>query len=611
VAKPKSHKSRRAQRLKRRQEQDRELVELIQDLNRVVMPEPDLGNRGMPPDIGPDEFVRKHCYWPAKDPSDLPENVKTKTTTDGVILVAGNLNECQEDYLERRSAFRLDKRGRLQAGSDITVKARQIYFTSLIMALTIWALIRFPGIRATCFIHQDTDDTRLELKARARIIFNNLPWGWAEVISPPGADTVRLANGSSYVFSLAGQTERAAEGQGRSKPAHIVHFADAGFYRYGQKLHAAVKGAMPHKGGIRVAEGTPGYRDGWHTLEAKATRDGFGSFARYHFWPWHFFSGKRIHRGSERYSQMMESAFVSLLPPDEIQKEVTLGLDDEQIAWRRDAFFTGTLEERLQRKRENPEDLESCFPPVDQPYFDEGAIARARARTASRPKWSKRVTPLLTIRSYIEGNPPGAVVFGQDQAAKKPKANRANDRSATVAIDYETLDVLATIHGHADPDEHAEAVQILLNRWNLERGRYVCVADVTQDFGLTREQRKMGFRQWKPRKASRIGLTINTRNRQEILGHLAMFIEGAEPPFEPQSACPDPQLVDEFSTMVDTGRKVEHSEGCYDDLVMALGYALYVRKRWRPARESQPVPDKPPEKQRLIRSISRHSSPFS
>jgi hypothetical protein len=515
-------------------------------------------------------FIEDFCVHPHKDTGEP---------------VRGELNAAQLLWLEERTTFRISAEGYLEAASDVIFKARQLYCTTLIADAIGWALLKWPNQKAETYLHSDgAGDLLRGLRENVLYMYLHFP-PWADVVSPPGAPTIRLSNGGRHTIGLAGQSEQHAEGKGRSGAKHIVHFSECAFYAHPQNTVSAAMKSLSDVTGQCIAESTPSTRDSWHAHSYRSARDGVGEFDRAFFLPWFLQGSKRIKVGSRRFERVMGPAFSAGISQTEIDQEERLrsthGLDIEQIAWRRREFFAAGSDAltRAKNRRENPEDDESCYADSLQSFVDPRALDIADAMSREH-RLHLRFTPSLQGWLYSLPEPGRAVVVGEDQAGRKSKT----DWSTSVFIDQTSWDVLATIRGKATAEEHDAATRAMANALGLQRGRWVTVPDITQDFGLVDQHNAKKTPIWKRKKSRSAGVRVGARIRNAIINSVAYAVEGPTDPKHPVCDLPCRRLNAELRGWHDNGERIDHPEGGNDDLAMAFGLAIYGAKRWKPRR---------------------------
>ncbi len=232
---------------------------------------------------------------------------------------------------------------------NVTLKDRQIGFSTLLMALDLYFCIKRDCLPNVQIIVHDGDIAG-QLFVTLRLWINQLK---EQQRLPPTMYSNRLevvfkAGGAVRIVE-AGTSEQTAEGKGRSGTIHRLHVTELAFWKLPATTLGAVLSCVPDDGEVDI-ESTPNGPQGLfykHVLAAQAGTSG------YEF----FFFGWLDHA---EYCRAVPVSFDPTPRDDHEKKARALGATDEQIVWWRskvDDPSTG-LDKALQ---EYPVDPESCF----------------------------------------------------------------------------------------------------------------------------------------------------------------------------------------------------------------------------------------------------------
>lgn len=256
-----------------------------------------------------------------------------------------------------------------RSGLDLVLKARQIGFTTFILARDVQFACTRHGTNTVIVAH-----TLGAKKALFRVVrhmvdgvvkrglipepsFNTVDEivipHTRKVVDPLTGKTSRVEVPSTIRVIEAGATEQSADDKGRSGTIHRAHFTELAFYREAKKTLTAIRGAMPKDGSAEVViESTPNGAAGHFYEMVRDHVAGKPSPYKLHFFPWY---------AHEEYRRPLPDGF-DPRPRDEWEERLrSKGCDDQQIQfWRErvDAPDEGGLEGALQ---EYPIDALSCF----------------------------------------------------------------------------------------------------------------------------------------------------------------------------------------------------------------------------------------------------------
>jgi hypothetical protein len=431
---------------------------------------------------------------------------------------------------------------------NIVLKARQMGITTWIAARFFIATITRRGMLTVLVAHdQESAESIFRIVHR---FWENLP----ERLRVGALRTSR-ANVRQLVFPLLDseyRVESAADPEaGRGLTIQNLHCSEVARWP-GDALAtlASLRASLTPKGEV-VLESTPRGAVGCFYNEwQRAHETGYTQ----HFYPWWW---------EERYRDETPRPLADVTE-EERELKSRHGLDDGQISFRRQTFAG---QQRL-AKQEYAEDAETCFLRSGECVFEIEAIERRLAECADPDCDHKMLRTFLTPqrgRAYIIGVDPAGGGVGGDYACAQ------------------VIDVLdgwqcAELHAHLPPQELATKVARLARDHNnamvvVERNNQggevlSCLRNVESYHNLYEENGKAG-------------LLTHSGSRPAIIAALGNAFSAAPGSFQSD------RLLREMRTFV---RRIDGSgaaaAGAYDDTVMAMGIALYVRQMTagRPAR---------------------------
>jgi len=550
-----------------------------------------------------DEFLRKWVKWP---------HIETKEPVS-------EITEIGADYLANCSCFRRNADGTRRPGSDVILKPRRAFMTTLIWGCLFYELISYDRLRAvTAFQVGNQDEVIEPAISQVRFMLSRLPEYWVGDWRRKG-DTIYLGekrwigpgktrSGGKWTPISSGHTREIADKRGRSADCDIFHASETGIWLHPKPLFNAVGKALPAATGMLISESTqPETREQYHAQAYLEAKTGTGKFQKAFFWPWWRQRYKRIPRAEDDFKRFMSTRFTASMPPEELERERTIGLNDEQRAFRRKEFFSGDAEERRLAHRENPENDTDGFVYAGKSYFNLDAIEVALSRCA--PPLNADATGGPDSEnpgrhpfgrhfgiSVWDWEPTGHLVLGVDVAEKE-----GQDYTAVEVIDARTYDQIAEIHGRALASEMAASIEWLLER--LVEGReyrYTLVIESNRGKALIGECELRKLKQYTEtakkasreakRRIRRKGLATQGYNRNRIIDAIGDAIQGPQIDEDGAYRAPAPTcriwskyLVDEIKGLQysDKRRRVDAGDGYHDDLPMAYGIARYVAPRVR------------------------------
>ena len=519
------------------------------------------------------EFIRDYVQFP---------HIKTKKPVAPLTpLTLGYWND------PRRTCFRLDDKSERLGGADAVGKTRRGKFTSWFIGCIWHWLLMFPELHAVTALQTGQIALVGKLRRRVRYMIQRLPQCW---VGPheryERGQEFALPNGSTWMVTTAGATEKSASSVIRSGDLDIFHGSEAAFWAEPYETWSSIVSTLPENG-VRLIESS--FSDSianWHSQQM-LDEDESEFFFRY-FGYWYNDPDHRRGPDTHEYRKTMDPEWAAEhVPPTELEKEKEYGLDDSQRAFRRWHFQRGKRQSRQKCRREYIEHKTSAFIYGGNKLCDPDALEVLRSHVTA-PIDSREAGE---IYSYLWARPETIPVIGVDNT------EGGRDIRSAVAIDARTLDVLGGCVGKRSLDsDFAAAINWLIQKLGGER--YVCVPERNRGRLLKRELMKLGIRIWHedPKKAA-WGIYTGGHNRSVYFDRIREVIDGPEltdtghvRQRSPIAKVPwdllvteidQLQLVDGRAELVTPENKSgtrgkEGVKATHPELSMAYGIALYV-----------------------------------
>jgi len=441
-----------------------------------------------------------------------------------------------------------------RTGRDITLKPRQVGFTTLEQARDIWHFLTVPGARvvATCQSLQDNTPLKL-LSTNYRVMFEGLERaGLALKFRNQSATEWSLADrDASLRIVVAGASEASASKKGRAGTITRLHLTETAYYEYADETLNALLECVPARelGSEIVSESTANGAAGYFYKQCQSAKAGRGAY-KLHFYPW-----------------FRQPEYSTPLKPGEVFEPVTaqelrlhaLGVTPDQLKWYRDK-----VEDKGQSlvDQEYPSDPETCFLVSGRGFFDQlvtsallakvkGPIEsrkQGRIRIYEKPIDSEDYVLALDCSEGVGGDPSGGVIY-----------KRGNGQH------------VATIDGQFQPHE-AAAVAVELCR----EYRDALLAPERNNHGhaVLQAVRTLGYNRVFRHEDDKRGWPTNVVTRPVMLDSL----EDAHR--RGLWSSPDEALLGQMRKFIinDHG-KAEAARGEHDDLVIAAAIGWAVRQR--------------------------------
>ena len=371
-------------------------------------------------------------------------------------IVPFKFNRVQNDYWNKRS------------NHDIVLKARQMGFTSVIVAEYFMEALCVPNTKVGIIAHSDNLAT--EIMDMVHFFWESMP----DVIVIDGVEVetlrrFRVGDYSAHLVSwpeLGSSIRVGTAGSikfGRGVPLHRVLCTEVAFWdsSIADAVLSAIESAMPINGRIVLESTANGAAGLFHSIYKDAKTG--ESLYKPHFYPWTWDSTYRLPRGSENAHQDDRNEIEPT--PDEESTVIRLNLDEDQLRFRR------TKQKTLRglEVQEFAEDDITAFIVGGQSIFDsktiDAAIRGCRDalhRTHGAEIWQSPIPGQRYIIGVDVSSGYGLDPANQDARMKRLKL----DYSAAVILNQGTMEHVATLHGAWNTKTLAERIVTLAKYYN-------------------------------------------------------------------------------------------------------------------------------------------------
>lgn len=502
-------------------------------------------------------------------------------TKDGGAPVPFVWNRIQAQFEARRT------------GWDVVLKARQVGFTTLELARDLHYALTRDHVRVVVVVppHKTRENARRVIESLGYMLDRLSEAGVATGAEWVGS-TLHLNNGSRLTVYDTGGTKRSAEKVGRGGTHHRVHVSELAHLEYGADiLNSLLKTVpAPERGGEFVAESTANGAGGaFYELWTGAVAGANGITP--HFFGWFWMPEYVLRAGPGGDDGALGVA------REEVEEELLAAaraagapLTVAQLRWwRQQVALEGGHDKTLQ---EYPHDPASCFLLSGSTYFDRTAIKRLEAEARVAVPLPTAELARLAAAAEADGRPialfyrrlaelhrslnrghgsllrvwepprPGAYLISAD-CAEGGTAESGGDWLVAVVLSRKTRAHVATLRAKVSPAEFARMVHHLA----LAFGEAMVVVERNGHGGTVIHvlHEELHYPHLWYDHAGKIGWWTGPANRLPAIDDLADALVRGE------FTSPDPVFAGECRTFVrkKTG-KVEHENGCHDDVVMAM-----------------------------------------
>ncbi len=450
--------------------------------------------------------------------------IRGKDGSNGLL----NLNRAQREYSRRCS-----KR-------NIVLKARQVGITTYVAARFFLQTITQPGTLTVQVAHSPQS---------AEMIFHIVKRFWENLPKAlKGALVKSRSNVRQMVFPRLDseyRVETADDNAGRGMTIQNLHCSEVSRWPHGGMETLASLRAAVVPGGEIVLESSPNGASGLFYGEWQRTNEtGYTQ----HFFPWWY---------EESYRELVKMTEMLPLIAEESDLIEIYGLDERQIAWRRNQWKTL----RDLAAQEYAEDASSCFLVSGECVFEPASIEKAAALAAK--EIAVEDNGRLTI--WFPPQKGRRYVLGVDTAG-----GGSNGDYACAQVIERTMGMqCAELHGHLPPYELARRVVELGRRYE---GAMVAVERNNHGYAVLAHLDH-----------------LDCKNLYEKDGHSGWLTSAASRPMMIENMAAvmmaEPQLFHSLRLLEECRTFVRHldgnasaADGAHDDCVMAMAIALAVRR---------------------------------
>jgi hypothetical protein len=464
----------------------------------------------------------------------------------------------------KRCKFQLNQIQKLfcieRTGRDVTLKPRQVGFTTLEQARDIWHFLTVPGARvvATCQSLQDNTPLKL-LSTNYRVMFEGLERaGLALKFRSQSATEWTLADrDASLRIIVAGASEASAAKKGRAGTVTRLHLTETAFYEYAEETLNALLECVPARelGSEIVSESTANGAAGYFYQQCQTAKTGRSAY-RLHFYPWF---------KQDEYATALEPGEVvqpgTTDEPTDVHERwlVSMGVTPEQLKW-----YRHKVADKGQAlvDQEYPSDPETCFLISGRGFFDQTVTSRlltkigapietrkaGRIRIYEKPIESEDYVVALDCSEGVGGDPSGGIVYKRS-----------------------TGQHVATLDGQFPPHDAADVAIGLCKEYG---GALFAPERNNHGHAVLQATKSLGYNRVYRHEDDKRGWPTNVVTRPVMLDSL----EDAHR--RGLWSSPDAAVLGQMRKFVinDSG-KAEAARGEHDDLVIAAAIGWAVRQR--------------------------------
>lgn len=475
---------------------------------------------------------------------------------------------------------------RSKTNRDLILKARQEGFTSFILALFTIDCLHRPHTRSVVISHDKDATQRLLMKVKNYIRrFANGDEIVTIDMNLDNKDEILFAEtGSTFYIGTAGASKRF----GRGDTIHNLLLSEYAFYENPDELLTGIQQSVPKDGRIIIETTANGYND-FRTLWYNS-KDGKTAFTP-HFFPW-YVHGEYTLPGELPADQKTAEE----LEMQQKHPEIT----DGNVLWRREKMREFANNPHL-FNQEYPTDDHDAFVASGSAVFNTDALQWYAGQTKP-PIFHGNVDEKGQISSDSRGflklwafkDPQKSYLVGGDVA----EGLSTGDYCSAHVIEYETGNMVATWHGHVDPDQFG-AVLVGLGRYY--NGATVGCESNNHGFTTNLAMKRLGYSAIyaritydtvTQRQTEQLGWRTDAKTKPVMVGDLKALVR------ERAIVIPDEQTIRELFAFqesepvssVSSHRRLGAASGEHDDRVISLAIALQMRKLvGAPVMQNQPA----------------------
>lgn len=470
-----------------------------------------------------------------------------KIETKERSVVPFKFNEVQSKYYTEKS------------NRDVILKARQMGFSSMMVALWLMECILKPNTSAVLISHEGEATARM--LAKAKFFIKNLPLKPQLEQDSKSVMTFPKTNSRFYIGTAGSRAF------GRGDTISHLHVSEVAFWE-NPKILLGLFEAVPDSGNIAIestANGWNHFRQMWYKKS---------SFKK-HFYPWFDF---------QEYRASLEAIDITSTEEEMMEQ---YEIDAFQIMWRRQKIeamklLSSTYSPEEQFQQEYPSNADEAFLATGNSAFSQKSIISYKTR-------EPMVGNLIDNQGVIKFEPNekglwniyqhpdigGQYVIGADVS----EGLEGGDFSSAIVLDDELVQV-AVIKSLLDVKYYGEELlkiskyynQALLGVESNNQG----LAVLQYLRGYSNLYHRMSFDEETQVRTKKMGWRTDGKTKPMMISELAPMIR------QHLVKVVDKETKSELMSYINNNGKFEAQSGSHDDLVIALALAVQMHKEMRP-----------------------------
>jgi hypothetical protein len=337
---------------------------------------------------------------------------------------------------------------------DIILKPRQVWMTTLILALMVYRFLTFRGARVMIVCQSMTGNAPVSgISTTIRRYFESLQSAGLRLnFSTEKATEWAIDElDASLRIVVAGASELSAAKVGRSGTITHLMCTEQAFWEFADETLNALLECVPgpEHGSQIITESTANGAAGLFFQQCKKAQAKEGSY-KFHFIPWF---------AHPEYSLPLDDGEVVEPKTDRERALVALGVTPQNLKW-----YRLKVADKGQDKtdQEYPSDPESCFLLSGRGFFDRATTALLAMQ--AKPPIELRERDRIAI--YKGPEPGHTYIVSADTSSGEGQDENDLDSSAAIIRDKATGELCAALHGMYLPVDLADALAKLGNEYN-------------------------------------------------------------------------------------------------------------------------------------------------
>lgn len=533
-------------------------------------------------------------YWKVKNDTRWYIENFLKIRDKRAQIIPFKLNHAQKIVMDIIEKDR--KNGK--PGRYIILKARQMGLSTLFEAIIFQDTSTHENKNSLIVAHEE--EASRNLFNMSKLYYENLP----DVLRPmkkyangkvlqfenPTTDESEKAKNPGLRSKISIATAGAGE-VGRSATIHNLHVSEVAFFPDAKTTMLGLLQSVPDQPNtLVVLESTAnGVGDWFHETWQKASR-GENEFTPI-FLPWYiqpeytrpFATEAQKQQFISEVNETHRDSRGNIVHTYEYELMKKHNLTYEQLHWRRWTIANKCQGDEELFMQEYPSTPEEAFISSGRPKFNISALKKYQTLTKS----PKRRGYLIEREGelFFMDDPKGYISIWEEPVAGRfycigadvAEGLATGDYSSAYVGDSETFDLVASWHGHIDPDLFGAELVKLAKYYN---GAYLGVEN--NNHGLTTLNSIKRLEYWNlyfsksydrisDKLTQKLGWSTTARTKPLMIDKLAEFVR------EMYLGIYDDGLISEmFTYVIEDNGKTNAQEGCHDDRVMASAITLQL-----------------------------------